>query len=100
MNWPDTYIKYDKTELMKSFTNWMFVNYYYDSNYYDHNIKDMWGYLKAFAESKGIIIMVNASYDTKCFCDWMRGTGEWVTIDTKPDAEAGMNWCANKLFQL
>ena len=104
MNWQDIYEKYKSTELMVLFMRGLgYIDGVDWSNlvrdrYCD--IQDVWGYLKVFAEFKGIIISVDTTQEvTVCYCDWI-GSAIGVAISNDRDSELGMIWCANKMFEL
>ena len=56
MTWQEIYNKYKDTELMKEFEEWckIFIEI--------ATIKDIWGYLVCFAETKGVIMDIKTNY--------------------------------------
>ena len=97
MNWQDIYEKYKDTELMIGFKKW-YINECSELQFIESDIRDVYGFLKIYTESKGIVIAVDTSNGTKCLCGWLGG--KWTTIANDRDCELGMLWCADKCFGL
>jgi hypothetical protein len=128
MTWQDIYKKYD-TELMKEFYFWWFkqnerLNKYYDDCDYRlitmeefgfklSDIKDIWGYLICFAETKGYafqfdqldanlvegevfqVVITENENDVGTYSEYY-GKGQKVCKGT----EQAMLWCADKFFEV
>jgi len=107
MTWQDIYLKYKDTELMKEFGEYVGDNDNFpaevDENYLcDDNIKDIWGYLICFAETKGILInIISTKIDsTKHFWVNTIDIREAIIQNEADNVEQAMLWCADKFFEV
>lgn len=108
MTWQEIYKKHKDSELMKEFLAYCkkeCVQTYKEDfdllDWKEYNIKDIWGYLICFAETKGYYFDAETSYSialvktykeaNKILC---RGTYDDKTV------EETMLWCANKFFEV
>ena len=101
MTWQETYNRYEDSELMKEFGLWartkgIVVNMRHESC----NIKDVWGYLICFAETKGFLeIKSRMVRGIRYTNGYFYNKKEWYS-DNFDNPEQAMLWCANKFFEV
>ena len=101
--WEEIYLKYKDTELMKEFRDWHWGKnggVVLSRGY--ANIKDIWGYLICFAETKDYRISI---WHYVCHLNvsiFQKKTGKWkrITVQHSDTIEAGMLYCADKFFEV
>ena len=108
-NWTEIYDKYKGTELIKEFLAYCkkeCVQTYKEDfdllGWEEYNIKDIWGYLICFAETKdefifelkrGVIVQENVG--------GIIGKQKILTYYSNPERlEQAMLWCADKFFEV
>ena len=110
VNWTDIYTKYKDTELMKEFT--MYLGYGNGKSVVDWNdindfwdIKDIWGYLICFAETKGYTFFINdeGTVNNKtnftAYISEIYGRRIAQGTNLQP-IEQALIWCADKFFEV
>jgi hypothetical protein len=112
MKWTEIYKKYKDTDLMGKFVKYVSNHDNYPINadkYYltDDNIKDIWGYLIVFAETKGYDLRIHHYYKPNGERDyyeasiqhkgWHHNYPNSKAIKEKKDC---MDWCTNKFFEV
>ena len=105
MTWQEIYSKYKYILLMDEFLAYMFDERHWkfnDNDMINFNIKDIWGYLICFAETKDYRISIchyvchiNVSIFQKKTEKWKR-----ITVRHSDTIEAGMLYCADKFFEV
>ena len=111
MTWQDICAKYKDTELMKEFRNHYFDEKGVfldkeDRKEYDgfvENIKDIWGYLICFAETKKISFEVQngINYQRRFYGTFIRKHfGSTLAHKSLDTFEQSMIWCADKFFEV
>ena len=101
MKWQEIYKKYKDSELMDKFNMYVYDNEGESIGDSTSNIKDIWGYLICFAETKGISIVKGLIAKKTGINKY--GQNEWVELasyKTKKTAEEDMLWCADKFFEV
>ena len=111
MDWQEIYTKHKDTELMKEF-----IDYWY-GYFVKHgvsplaflmcDIKDIWGYLICFAETKKEYIQLEWDYledENKWLGTIIKNhpaeNDEFEKIQMFNTAEQAMLWCADKFFEV
>lgn len=119
MIWQEIYKKHKDSELMKEFLLW-WLQYFeevisekkaklllstpaketFQKMLSEYNIKDIWGYLICFAETKGYRMHPNDN-DFICIEKLCKKCGWIVVEETKViPTEQAMLWCADKFFEV
>lgn len=107
-SWTEIYNKFKDTELMKEFEDYCCID---NKEYFVIDcleIKDIWGYLICFAETKGVDVAIVRNYDSgqsnyekECVGRVHRFSSVSSPIcPTKNSVEDAMLWCANKFFEI
>jgi len=95
MNWNEVYSKYKDTELMDEFM-WFY------QGIANKDIKDIWGYLIVFAETKGIALEKGMIAKKTGVNEY--GQNIWQELihdfEVGGKAEENMLWCADKFFEI
>ena len=106
MNWTDIYTKYKDTTSMKEFSVWHLDNYTNGGYYFENsNIKDIWGYLICFAETKGYTFFINdeGTVNNKtnftAYISEIYGRRIAQGTNLQP-IEQALIWCADKFFEV
>lgn len=105
MNWRKIYEKYKDTELMKEFMKYIddgtvrWKDLIYRKTI---NIKDIWGYLIVFAETKGYKLLLSYNH---CLISELVGSkvfaNSYETGESQlKDSEQAILWCTNKFFEI
>ena len=93
MNWNEVYSKYKDTELMDEFM-WFY------QGIANKDIKDIWGYLIVFAETKGYgIDLESCTIDKLDDIDWLEEDLDRFDIKDY-EIERRMLWCTSKFFEV
>ncbi len=88
-NWSGVYNKYKDSELMKEFREY-FIDKRRSKRIFAYlDIKDIFGYLICFAETKGYNLCIIVG----------RRIAKSITMD-KMNLEQAMLWCTNKFFEI
>jgi len=115
MNWQDIYKKYGKNKLMVAF--WQFcvadmqkknMDVVIYTNFSKNNIKDIWGYLIVFAETKGYGLTIDVHSDITspssvilCFVSDKNNHKNLLSQGfEESESEQAMLWCADKFFEI
>ena len=107
MNWKEIYKKYEDTELMAEFweKNKLMLGIMDFDELDNFHIKDIWGYLIVFAETKGYLFYMD--YEILSDVDNWQGTivdkDNIVKSTSHPNyksVEQSMLWCADKFFEV
>ena len=112
MTWLETYKKYKDSELMKEFKDYLYDAGSPDIGHlvYISDIKNIWGYLICFAETKGYIfdfcryrgefnVSIHQDVTKKGFAEYYATKTYSFPILFKTQEQA-MLWCANKFFEV
>ncbi len=105
-NWSGVYNKYKDSELMKEFRKY-FIDKRRSKRIFAYlDIKDIWGYLICFAETKGIYIYIDKKpmdeYGDQINWEYEiedHNTGKCY-IENFETSEQAMLWCATKFFEI
>ena len=100
--WQYIYEKYKDTELMKDFYQHMKDLWDCDFPIWEHDIKDIWGYLIVFAETKGYKLLLSYNH---CLISELVGSkvfaNSYETGESQlKDSEQAILWCTNKFFEI
>ena len=103
MNWQEIYKKYKDSELMDKFNMYVYDNEGESIGDSTSNIKDIWGYLIVFAETKGWELSIT-TYDfgeskPKGFVSVVAYQADDYTR-ARATLEQAMLWCADKFFEV
>ena len=101
-NWSDVSKKYKDYELMKEFKKFWYNNKRNCYYLYIQEIKDIWGYLICFAETKGIEIFAPDCqiWDTKKENYILLAEHGECGDGKQMGYEQAMLWCATKFFEI
>ncbi len=121
MTWQEIYNKYKDSELMKEFMYFYLpfhkseLDCYYNETIGGHtrmaieeeiadlkilkNIKDIWGYLICFAETKQIYINLEWATLDRSWYGFVVNESNHFAEEDGDDVEQAMLWCADKFFE-
>jgi len=102
MTWQEIYTKYKDTKLMKEFDKYTQQFSLLEVWIMTSNIKDIWGYLIVFAETKGWKFLLNEEVGTKRWGAEVEKYKECTPylFEILDNIEQAMLWCADKFFEV